>query len=156
MGGASARIQGDEKVLADLFAMRQRIQHLEPAFTEIGVAFRRHEAATFDSEGASVGHPWQALSPRYAAYKLRKVGPKPILQFTHEMYASFTVLGAPGNVQEIGPQFAVYGSSIRRGVYHQSRLPRTRLPRRPMLVVTPELQAAANSIVKRWVLDGVI
>lgn len=154
MGGTSARVRGDREVDRELKALRDRARNLAPAFEAFGRAFRAHEERAFASEGATAGGRWAPLSPGYAAWKIRKVGTKPILQFSGRLKDSFTRADHPDHINEIGPRTARYGSRVPYGPYHQSTKPRTRLPHRPPLVVTRELQSEANRLMKNWVLDG--
>ena len=83
----------------------------------------------FETEGRLVGG-WKPLAPSTVAGRMREGygGEHPILQKTGALRKSFysTVFNTKAFISASSPYFA----------FHQSRKPRTRLPRRAMLVLT--------------------
>lgn len=113
----------------------------------------------FRTEGGPVGG-WRALSPRYAAWKRRQVGPKPILQFRGAMISSFYI-GNRNNIFKVTKTYVELGSKLERVAFHNrggGRLPKRRIlwtgPRRtyqPYLTtfIEEELRAAGLPNVRR-------
>lgn len=93
----------------------------------------------FDSEGSALEQPWQELSPMYAAIKEHRYPGQPILVATGKMRDSFNAL--------IDPTTLTIGNTAPYFVYHQSSLPRHRLPRRVMLGLSQNLK---EMIVKNF------
>lgn len=93
----------------------------------------------FNSEGEAIGDPWQPLSPGYAKQKERKYPGMPILQATGHMRESF---GATIDASSL----TVWNSAT-YFKYHQSRLPRKKIPRRVMMYLTDNLK---QTIVKNF------
>lgn len=83
----------------------------------------------FESQGGDYGTPWQALSPSTIAYKskhFRQYAAVP-LQATGDMKKSFRSKAGLVHLEitNSAPQFK----------YHQSTLPRSKIPRRPMFAI---------------------
>lgn len=85
------------------------------------------------SEGQYVGG-WRALSPRYAAWKLKHFGPRPILVLRGRLRRSFTI-GAAENIIRAGAMEAYFGSRVPYVPYHQSGT--SRIPRRQIMWLGP-------------------
>ncbi|HEX5782342.1 MAG TPA: phage virion morphogenesis protein [Solirubrobacteraceae bacterium] len=138
-------VTGDEELLAALRAMRRRALDMSPALRDVGDLLRLHFKAQFATEGAQGGKKWAPLTPKYAAWKLKRVGPQPILQFSGDLVKSFT--SKPMAVEEVGPREARFGSDVRYAVFHQFGAPRANLVARPPIVVTHGLQAEVNRLL---------
>jgi hypothetical protein len=73
-----------------MMGLRRRMRKLDnwrDPLVLVAADFYKLQRGWLESEGRA---SWQALSPRYAAWKQRKVGTKPILQFTGAMHADLT------------------------------------------------------------------
>ncbi|HEY8410195.1 MAG TPA: hypothetical protein VIK76_02290 [Pyrinomonadaceae bacterium] len=103
--------------------------------------------ANFASQGGSVGG-WRALSPEYAAWKRSVVGNKPILQFTGEMLASFTI-GDRNNIFRAMKTRVVAGSRVKRVSYHNEG--GGRLPKRQIIFIGPK--RVYQPLLNRWVAE---
>jgi phage gpG-like protein len=150
MAHVGVDVIGDEKVNTMLLAMRARAKNFEPALRQIGDVLRLHNAAQFATEGMQGGKKWDPLSPKYAAWKLKQVGPRPILQFTGRLMEDLT--GSPMAIEHYTADSAEWGTDAPYAVFHQSKAPRTQLPRRPFLVVTEALQFEAKRILADYVV----
>jgi len=103
--------------------------------------FYKIQKEIFASEGAG---KWQALSPKYAAIKLKKYGTKPILQASGEMYKEFT--SDTGNVTETAQEMTIaFGPTAG---YHMSKEPRKKMPYRSSLDLTDEQAARLKKPVE--------
>jgi len=108
----------------------------QPIWSMIAEEFRAIEAAQFASEGAEGGEAWQALSDQYADWKEAHYPGRPILQRTGDLVASLTRESDPNAVYRPERKTLTIGSKIPYAIYHQSIAPRTRLPRRPEIMLT--------------------
>jgi hypothetical protein len=79
----------------------------------------------FPTEGAGGQHGrFAPLSPRYAAWKRKKVGPKPILQLTGRLLGSFAE-GHAEHVDRAGQTTLEWGSAVPYGLHHQTGYSKT-------------------------------
>ena len=81
------RISGLDVAAAGIRRRMRRLENWREPLSLIARDFYNVQRGWMDSEGR--GH-WTELSPRYAAWKRRKVGDKPILQFSGAMYNDLT------------------------------------------------------------------
>ncbi|HEY3283071.1 MAG TPA: phage virion morphogenesis protein [Armatimonadota bacterium] len=137
----SIEVEGEKQLTARVKGVIDRTKDLRPVFDELEADFREHMGEVFGSEGAAQkGGKWQALSPRYAAWKARHYPGRPILERTGALKDSLTT----GLTVEKGPGEMTLSSAVRYGIYHQSRRPRkSNLPRRPIINLP-------QSVTTRW------
>lgn len=91
--------------------------------------------------------PWAQLSPKYAARKLAKYGPKPILERTGRLRRSLT---SHPSVFQVGPHHLRLESRIKYGKYHQSSRARaSSLPRRHLTHMT----RYRRTLYRRWIRE---
>jgi hypothetical protein len=132
---------GPQRVGRALSIITERASNMEPVFRVIADIIRD----TIDDEIISQGQgSWEPLSPEYARIKELKWGPQPILVASGQLINSLTVQGSPGHVEFIGPDRMRVGSTIEYLRYHQSQTPRTVMPRRAPINISPEQR-------QRWV-----
>jgi len=99
--------------------------------------FRKIEKQAFDSEGGTTkSGKWKALKPKYAAAKLKRWGPVPILTASGDLYRSLTQEGAKDAIYQETAQELVIGTSDKKAGYHQSGT--SRMPKRSPIDFTPE------------------
>ncbi len=130
-----------------------RLENFRDPLEMLATDFYQLQRAWMDSEGHG---RWPALNPRYAAWKLRKVGNKPILQFQGDMYDDLT--GGNKEGLHIGSSRVTIRAAKtgRRWVYHTQGLatgnPSGRA-RKKRQVLSPALrirQKYWNSLMRRW------
>lgn len=97
-------------------------------YTVFAPQFFEDVQRNFQTEGRSVGR-WRALSPRYAAWKLRTYGRLPILQRTGRLIESWRI-GGRGNYLRAWRKSAEFGSTVRYSRFHQHGT--SRMPARPI------------------------
>lgn len=134
-------IEGTEELLRAFGKVQRGIVDLRQLGTWDAVAavFYKIVYGQFASEGADgKSGSWKKLSPKYEAAKFRKWGQVPILQASGRLWRSLTQKGAKDSVYAAKAMELTIGSSVEYGGYHQSRKPRTRLPRRPPLDFTED------------------
>lgn len=147
-------VTGDAELLERLGGMRWRARNNEPALEAFGDLLEASSMAAFATDGASLGvpgTPWKPLSPPYLAWKIKHGFLPGILRKTGQMQAD---LVRPMAIDEVGPLSATWGTDRPYAKYHQSRRPRTKIPYRPFLVITPVLAQSLDRLVARWVTHG--
>lgn len=79
----------------------------------------------------------------------------PILRDTRRLFRSYTIPGAPGNINEVTAQRLVYGSNVDYAPYHEFGT--RNLPQRQVigLLGTDVARQQLSAIVDRWV-SGVV
>jgi len=133
--GTVVTVEIDETTaVASLDKLAERLGDMRRFFRNYwAVKFFNDILQNFETEGGSVGG-WRALSPRYAAWKRRVVGNRPILQFSRNMRESF-VIGNPNNVLRVTKTHAEAGSRLQRAYWHTTGT--SRLPRRRVIFLAP-------------------
>jgi hypothetical protein len=139
----------NERTMRDMLSdMRLRARDLTPVWVRFGDNVARHIGETFATQGASVGNPWAPLTPAYAAWKLARVGPRPVLVLFGNLIKGLT--GRPLDVERYAPHWAEYGSTDPTLGFHQFG---TRfMPARPPLDVT----ASLNEELARLTVDHIV
>lgn len=124
--------------------LRRRAAFIVPlSFDDARDAVIRQNRVVFATQGAFPGPPWRPLSPRYAAWKIRMVGPRPILVFSGELRDSLT--SVPMGVEIMGPNFYEFGTADPVAKFHQHG---TRfMPARPPVHATEALENELRRIV---------
>lgn len=100
----------------------------------------------FETEGRLVGG-WRALSPGYAAWKLRHYGPKPILVRTGALKASLMPRGR-GNILRVFKSRGEFGSVLPYLTKHQRGIG---VPRRQVLFF--KSTRIYNRLLAQWVKE---
>jgi phage gpG-like protein len=136
----SAYLDGELVIDRKLQALEGRTRDMRPAYPEVIRIFRDLARQAFASEGASTASgQWAPLKPATIADRERQgfPGEHPILQRTRTLMRSLTEETSDSiNVQT--PTYLGIGSADPKVVYHQSKAPRTRLPRRAMVDLTED------------------
>lgn len=136
---------GTERVLERIAALEERVGDLGPPLTIVADLLEAHVARTFATQGAWIGMPWAPLAIRTVRSRLKRWGyygrwapaagaaPQgPALLWHGRLRGSFR-RGGVAHIRQVSASGLAWGSGVRYGVFHQSTLPRLRLPRRPML-----------------------
>ncbi len=143
----SLSVFGDEVFSRKLLRFGESARKLDRVYPVLADHFHEIEKRAFATEGASQGAKWTPLSPRYAAWKARRYPGKPILEREGHLKESLTSFSHSGSVFDKSAEGMFVGSSIDYGKYHQSRAPRTQLPRRPPVEFTErDAQQWVNTI----------
>jgi hypothetical protein len=131
-------IEGIPEVDRMLQGIESRMQDVSPAWPKVVEAFQAIVARAFSSEGASTGAPWAQLKPRTQLDRQRHGFPPahPILQRTGKLQRALTT-GEGAYVRSMANRLEyLLSSEVGYFKYHQSRQPRTRLPRRAPVLLT--------------------
>lgn len=116
-------IDGDKQLSRVLLGLGSKMDDLSYPFRQsadyLKGVFSRD---VFDTQGGAIGERWQRLSPYTVAQKARRGYPLTPLVGTGRMQNSFQTVVSSS-------QAVIYNTS-EYFKYHQSKLPRTKLPRR--------------------------
>lgn len=141
--------------------LRRRLLRMSDNLTDGREAFRKVvrilERATrrqFASKGSYGGSPWAALKPETVARKRRLGQDARILRATGALFESLVSETSSAHVQDIGRQTLRWGSSIRYGVYHQSRRARRVIPFRPPVRLPEHDRRSAMRELQRSVMGA--
>lgn len=120
-------IEGRREMSRRLENVRVETDDFQPAFRKSVRDLKRYYSGpVFQSQGGVIGEPWPPLSPFTLADKARKgFGGQPTLVRTGSMKGGFET--------EAKKKYGVVWNSTDYFKYHQSRRPRTKIPRRPMM-----------------------
>jgi len=126
------RIEGVTELGRILHKMQRKVTDFKEPLWKSSKLVLADIERNFDTEGSLVGG-WKKLAPSTVAGRIRAGygGEHPILQRTGALKRSFYAY--------VDSKKAIVSSKgIHYYKYHQSRLPRTNLPRRAMLVLTKQ------------------
>lgn len=131
--GFTIHLHGLDNAFKTLKKRKERLADLQAPLEAIAQDFYEEERSWLNSEG---GGTWAPLSPRYAAYKLKKYGPLPILQRSKALYKTFTGEGRPYKINNA--RLTIDAGKVPYWHVHDQGAPRRNLPKRQ--VISPKLQ----------------
>jgi phage gpG-like protein len=133
------------------------VTDFRPIWGVIADDFYARVVAQFETKGEEGGQRWPELSEKYAAWKERHFPGRSILQRTGALMTSLTagrVQGAPSGAVKIEERKALtLGTTVPYAIYHQSPLPRKRLPRRPMIALEQNDQRQIMRSIHEYVVQ---
>jgi phage gpG-like protein len=127
----------------------ERAADMRPVWEELRKRFLRLEQRQFSSEGSAGGERWSPLSPDYGAWKMKHHPGAKILHLSGELEHSLTE-GPQINIME--PKYAIFGSAVEHGVYHQHGT--ERMPKRPPVVFPEAERQEWVGIIQRFLATG--
>ena len=147
-----AHINEEEvKLLVMRFSeMLARGDDLSPIFKSMSDRYQKEVAKQFRTEGAWGGDPWVGLAKSTLKARERKRMGSKILYATGRLENSLTQ-STSETINVVTPRMWAYGTSVEYGIYHQSKLPRLRLPRRAFLVVTSSFRLFVVRKIHRFI-----
>jgi len=140
-------VDGEQQLDRALSRFGDRLRNIQPFFEIAADMVAGFVRAQFESEGGRTGG-WAALSPRYAAYKLAKVGPQPILVFTGRMRQSL-IERTGDNIREIGTDSMKWGTSTPYAIFHQRGT--SKMPQRKIIDLTEDDKMALMKTLQRFI-----
>jgi phage gpG-like protein len=147
--------EGETVVERHLMRFAQNMEHPHHALDEVGVVMREAVERQFASEGGYASGGWKRLTPERVAFK-RKHGLDPhILRATDRLMASLTRKFDADHIERPSGDALVFGSMVPYGVFHQSSRPRTKIPFRPPVAITPQDKRRMVKRVQAALLQGV-
>jgi len=129
------------------------IADYRPIWPVIEDDFYALEKRQFASEGAEGGDQWADLSKEYGEWKEKHFPGKPILERTGDLMRSLTSGDDPNSVKVEERKQLTLGTRIPYAIYHQSTLPRKRLPRRPEIQFTEGFKRMAMAHVQGYLVQ---
>lgn len=132
-------VLGADDLVRRLEAFEVFVNDLRPAWPAVDRAVQTVVALQFRSEGSHGGETWPALAKRTQAERRRLGFPPahPILRRTGALEESLTK-GTGDTISAHLPAQYRYGTAVPYFVYHQSKAPRMRLPRRAPVEMTAD------------------
>lgn len=122
------------------------VQDFTPAWEKVGEDFKRTVNEQFTTEGGRGGTRWKPLAP--STIRQKGAGGS-ILVRTGALRSSVT--GGPGYIKSISARRTTFGTSDRKAVFHQFGT--SRMPARPIIVVTKEDKTRWRKEVQRWMVS---
>lgn len=134
-------IEGQQEAIFALQRFSHAASDVRPALAEIDADIRQMFQLQFASEGQYRSGGWKPLAASTIRKRL-KADPKDplgILIRTTRLYRGATATGSVRDkVRQISRGELVSGTRVPYAIYHHSKKPRRKLPRRPLIEVTTE------------------
>lgn len=145
---------GETEVSRTLLRFADNAADMSEAFDEVHEEFIAAEKAQFEGQGVGPSGPWAPLAPSTAAAKARLgIDSRILYGATGNLMASLTGSGSDA-VYTKAADSVVFGSNTDYGKYHQSRQPRTRLKRRPVIDLSDATKTSWLKILQRHLMTG--
>lgn len=168
----SYSVDNDKRFRNALETASKEIVDFRIPFGQILRDFYRSEQSIFALKGPGKYPPFQNNSKKkvvttkraiidtsktpYQLKKLKRYGfDYPLLVATGKLASSLLGPTNPGSISFIGQTQLIFGTSVSYGIYHQSDLPRKKIPLRKFLFIGPEASRFASSDqigrYERWI-----
>jgi len=119
-------IEGEQQLARNLKNIGEGVKNWMPAFKEASDKLKTvFSDDVFKTQGGAIGEAWQPLKPEYMAAKTKAGFPSDILVKTGKMKSNFQSI--------VKTDMAEIWNSTQYFKYHQSKAPRSKLPRRVMM-----------------------
>jgi phage gpG-like protein len=146
-------IAGEVQMDRGIARFADGVSDYRPIWGVIESDFYALEQRQFATAGAAGGASWPALSPEYSAWKEMRFPGKPILERTGDLMSSLTDPNHPQTVRIEERKTLTLGTRVPYAIYHQSTAPRTRLPRRPEIMLTEEFKRTVMHHVQQYLVQ---
>lgn len=144
------RVEGMEEVHLTIDRMKRGVRDISPAATPIARYLGSQVRRQINSRGTHMGTPWAPLKPSYLKWKVDNGFPRTTLVKTGDLRKSFV---RPGDlIQNRYPDKLTFRSKDLKAIFHQRGT--GHLPKRPILVLTPEIKEGVREIVAGIVFDN--
>lgn len=151
---------GDTELIHATSLMIDRCADLRPVWPKVFKAWQAHQTKVFATEGGALGQKWAALStktsgnrPSYAAWKAEHFPGKTLLRRTDRLWSSLAG-ETTDTVKYMQRQSLEMGTKVPYAVYHQSREPRTKMPRRSFILLTKETMRKWTGLLHEYLWKG--
>jgi phage gpG-like protein len=145
---------GDDIVSREMLRVKDHAMDMRPAFHKLHESFIGAEKYQFNTQGGS--ERWAPLAASTIAYKARHGLDPRILHATLRLRKSLTTFEGEDHIFEITEDEMLVGSRTPYGIFHQSRQPRTRLPRRPPVNLTETLKRRWIKYLQTYLMTGAV
>jgi hypothetical protein len=148
----TGHLEGEQVIQRQLEGLEQRLSDMTPAWPHVLRAFRIIMYRAFSTEGGSTGSPWPQLAQSTIKDRERQgfPGRHPILARTHTLERALTSDGGASIVVEL-PQYFAIAVDLDYFKYHQSRRPRTKIPRRAPINLTQDNKTSLLHPIRLYV-----
>ena len=134
----------DTQMRRKMQMVRNVVEDISPALHTIARMFYQSRRTIFALKGPG---QYKDLTPKYSAFKVSKYGFNyPILKASGRLERSITQMGSSENVTIITKKDLIVGTSVPYAKYHNSRLPRKKMPFRPFVFWGPEAPATMRNM----------
>jgi phage gpG-like protein len=144
-------IKGGQNAQKRMLAISNRLKDLTGGFEAIHVDYLDTMMEVFSSEGKP--RKWDRLSEPYGSIKSSILPNAKILEVSGRLRDSFGENGSQGQVKEINPLSAKFGSSIPYAIYHQYGT--SKMPSRPPIQKSNDNASRWNKIMTKWIREVV-
>lgn len=147
-------VEGEVVVDRMLQGIADRMTDLSPAWPKVIETLQEIFARAFATEGGSTGSAWPQLAPRTQADRRRQgfAPAHPILQCTGKLSRALTTgEGAYFRTTPTIFEYLLSQQEVGYFPYHQSRAPRSRIPRRAPVQFTGDDQSAVVFPIRLYV-----
>lgn len=138
MGGLTLEITGygETIIKRELLRFAGNVEVPEKALDAAAVILRQSTELQFDTEGGYASGGWDQLKEATSLRKARLGLDPHILRATDRLKESLTRKFDPDHIERSSGDSLTFGSRVRYGIYHQSSLPRHKIPYRPPIALT--------------------
>lgn len=142
---------GEQELARKILRFSDRAGDMRGGFDRVHQAWLRDEDKLFQTQGNGT---WAPLAPSTVERKAA-MGLDPRIMFaTHDLYNSLAKADDPNHIYETKPQEMFIGTRVPYGIYHHSRQPRSRLPRRPLVMLDEGTKRYWLTLLQRWLVEG--
>lgn len=137
-------VSGSTEVIKKLQAFEVELNDWHDVFNNVGdYLMDVYSRQVFSTEGGILGDRWADLSPAYELWKAKRYAGRGILEASGRLKGGFQ--------KRIGSQDMEIKNTTPYAVYHQSTEPRSKIPRRPIIGMSGDIE----SKVIRYFVDGI-
>jgi hypothetical protein len=144
---------GETELNRTLLRITKAAEDMRPAFNAIHDNFLILEQRQFESEGGYSGG-WAPLAESTVRAKAAAGLDPHILRATDELFKSLTEKDDENHIFTVTGDTMFIGSKVDYGKYHQSREPRSRLPRRPPVVLPEATKKIWVKFLQSWLMEA--
>lgn len=148
-GELDIQISGVQEMVLELDSLIRKSSNLSNPFQ----LFQKHWFESIDQVFQDGGDPveWPALSPAYEGWKNVAYPGQPIMRASDRLYESLTNQTSE-TIWQVGPKHIEFGSRVPYFEYHQTGT--SKMPARPMLVLTEAAAAKLVQLVNNYIATG--
>lgn len=146
---------GETELSRKLLRFEKLVENPRPAFDMLHTQFLELEREQFESGGqySPEGH-WAPLAESTVAAKAAAgLDPRTLIA-TQRLFKSLTEAHSEDHVYHTTDDTMTIGSLVDYGKFHQSRAPRTRLPRRPPVAIPEQTKKHWVRLLQGWLMES--
>lgn len=143
---------GERQIDRRLLRFEEHAIDPRPIYRFMMGTFYEWEKELFRTEGSSGGRKWRALKPATIARKRKKGQPLNILEATGDLRRSLTRANAKGSFMRVSRHGLEAGTTLNYGSIHYHGSPKTKLPRRRPVMLTPAQRIEWVRMMQKWIM----